>query len=107
VLLRGCLQSGRPQPFADLRSGLCLLCLAQQSFSRCAGQKQPGFLAPAFRVCDKTLLKRFEFLEAAWLHGAAPLLERAGARSVSQSPIKAGSRAVMPNCSLRPPSCKH
>jgi hypothetical protein len=57
-----------------------LLCLAQQGLSRHAGQKQLGFLTPAFSIHGKTLLMRFEFLETSpvWLHGGGTLVGAGG-----------------------------
>ncbi|MDA9519775.1 hypothetical protein XI06_05235 [Bradyrhizobium sp. CCBAU 11434] len=64
--------------------------------------KQSGFFAQTFCLFGETLFQRSSLLETAPLqHGAAPLLERAGALSAFSSQIVARNRAVM-STTVRP-----
>jgi hypothetical protein len=80
-----------------MRSGFCLPGLLEHGVAHRAGWQQFGFLAQSLRLFGQAFFKGFDLLETAslLLHGAAPLLEWAGAQPAFSSPINAPARAVM------------
>jgi len=80
-----------------MRGGPDLPYLPQNLLTDSAGWKELRFLAQPFRFIGKAFFEGLNLLETESLplHGAAPCLSEAGARTAISSQIRAAYRAVM------------
>ena len=95
IFSEGPLEAGRGKPFLYMRSCLRLPGLANELVADNPRWCALGLFAQAFCLLRQTLIEWGVFFETASLHGAAPLLEKAGAQAAFSSPMEATDRAVM------------
>jgi hypothetical protein len=95
IFSAGRLEAGRGKPFTYMSGGLSLTGLSQKIVSVLTRGFGLRFLSKSLGFLCQPIRKRQGVFETTSLHGAAPIRVKAGARLVSQSPIKAKDRAVM------------